>query len=90
MLVSYEVIDKIKISVTFEKSMKMEKIVNFNGSINLLNFETDKGKFGFIEAQDGGRSIWETIDTIKNLTTGETTQHKRKTLKNYEAKRISR
>jgi predicted RNA-binding protein with PUA domain len=66
------------------------KILSIKGGVQMGEFETPKGEFRFIAAQYGAKSVWETIDTILNIKTGDKTKHKRIIFKNVEAKRISK
>ena len=66
----------------------MKQTLKKNGEINLLKFKTDKGSYVFVSAVEGGRGVFQTLDTIKDIKTGEYKQFERAIFRGVKAEQI--
>lgn len=64
----------------------MSRLVNDDGSINLIEFRTSTGTWRIIGTESTGRGLENCIDEMRNLKTGEYVKRTRLQLKELEDK----
>lgn len=64
----------------------MSRLVNNDGSINLIEFRTATGTWRIIGTESTGKGLENCIDEIRNLNTGEYVKRTRLQLKELEDK----
>jgi len=64
----------------------MSKLVNDDGSINIIEFKTATGTWRIIGTESTGKGLDNCIDEMRNLETGEYVKRTRLQLKELEDK----